>query len=470
LYEGTFNVEYYKGEGLRKANGYTVTSTITGNSAILGLAESTNGDDKYLLANSAAGKLYEINTGSGATTEISTGFSTTAKVTYLNFKDTAEGTIVNDGINDPKFIKNSGGTWSVAACNTGATQRGSALGQYKHRAFIGAGGKLVWSALGDPTDWSTLDDAGENANFANESSTISAMLDYGNFFAIHKEAGKIYYLLGDTDPDNWVFDQLANAKGAYSQRDVVNFNREQWFFDNGLFTLESFDKEGNVTVGGEKSENINKDFENWADSAAKNYFILGYHKRNQLRIYYQRNGDSYIKNCWIYDLQDKAWYHREYDINITCGCIYDGEIYLGTSTGLVLHDDTGSTFNGVAVTADLIFPFFHFGSVDELKELGELVYSLDSQNTQDFQILQRLDNQKDLALINVKTVSANDDSLIWDDGTWDDDSWGQYFVNKVKYFPKGAHYTWQFGLRAVNSTDNFCLRSMIIKNITIGES
>lgn len=466
LYSGTYNVEYYEeAKGLKNAYGYTLLGEIAGEPKITGIHESISGNDKYLLVNTDEGVLYEMSLVDGSVTEIEDGFNTDAQITYLNTDDGArQGTIVNDGVNDPVFVYKDGADWEIVALNTPSNARGSAMAEFKKRIFIGAGKTIFWAALGDFTDWTTADDAGESSSFANDGESITALIPYGNFLAIHKR-NKIYSLIGDTNPDAWQFDSLSNTKGAHSERGVVNFIKNQWLFDNGLYSLESFNVLGQIHLGGEYSENINVDFVNFDEDATEKTFIIPYEKRKQLRLYYQKTGDNNIKNCWIYDVKRKAWYPRILNDEITCGTIFAEDIYLATADGKVLIEDFGLTFNDEPVVSRCIFPFLHFGNPSKKKEVMGIEFKLSSEQTQGFNIYQRYDNLSNESLTPVKEVDMSGNTSLWDDAEWDDAEWSESGEFFAKYYPKGKHRSFQFALGCNETTDAFCLISVTAKNI-----
>jgi len=461
LYDG-YNVEFYRGLGTGTSKGTTLLGDV-GAYIIRGGAEyNYSASAKVCVVNASDGKAYHFNVGTGTFTEITTGFTTTAKTTYAEMDGSI---IVNDGINDAKKLTYNGSTWAVASLGT-TSQRGLAMTVWKNRLFIGSStsATLYWSTLGDNADWGTTgaNGAGSNSNFFNDSTPITALIEWNDLLLIYKK-NKIYFIQGGTDQNEWIWGQFSASVGSPSPNGTANYLTEHWMFDNDLLAIGAFGKDGETKLNAEYSDDINEDFENLV--SPENVKLIPYHKRDQLRCYVTYSGDDYIKYCWIYCFTKKRWFLKKYPHNITTAFLYDGDIYIGTAAGEVLKDDDGNTFNGTAVENLMLLPFLHFGYLNWEKEVSEILLGLDRLNTTNFTFRVRYNNESDGAYTEKEFSITGADDLIWGEGNWGEKNWAASGVAKAIFRPNKRFETIQIGLYSNGVADRFMVRSLLIKDI-----
>ena len=257
------NVEIYKNSGITRMDGNTLL--VDAGPEILGLFEYRIEDNKRLVVNAADGIFYLWN-GSTLIPQ-KTGLSTTAKCSYVNYLD---GVVVTNGVNDP-FIFTEG--TGVNQCSAPAVS--NVVASYKGRLWLANGGTLYYSSLGKYNVWITDedDDGGNITNFHNDYSDIKAIFPYKDYLAIHRQ-DQVYLLVGDDNTENFSIVPFAD-KGGDSPLGITNFENKQYFFDNGVFTLEP-GKNGQIQISSEVSEIIKPIFNDIDRSRLNETFIVNY--------------------------------------------------------------------------------------------------------------------------------------------------------------------------------------------------
>ncbi len=246
------NIEGHKSGGLikMKGNRNILNATLPEGTKILGIGDYIKQGSHYPVITTSEGKLYRINLETGELVQKYSGLSTTAKCNFVNFNN---GIIIVNGVDSPLFYEE--GYTAVPLEDNPPV--GIAVEAYKARLFIAAGAGLYYSALGNPNDWTTPDDAGSIVNFHNDSSPIIALKNYGEYLAIYKKNG--IFILSGSAPDDFVIKPVAD-KGCLSPWGIGTVNNNQYFFNGESITTLNFNSLGQITIADDVSIKIKSVF------------------------------------------------------------------------------------------------------------------------------------------------------------------------------------------------------------------
>jgi hypothetical protein len=415
------NVEVSKTGAIARMNGNRLFSESSAGAEITGMHKYLKGGSASLVLNTAEGKFFFYDSASDAFIEKKTGLNESAKPSYVNYLN---GMICSNGVDDPFFFE-TGVSSEIVQCNaTDAADhpiRGTAIAVYKGRVWIGDSGTLYYSALGRYDDWTSEDDAGFIANFHNDSSRIVALKNYKEYLAIYKEDQT--YLLSGSSPDNFTIVPFAD-KGSVSSRGVATIENRQYFFNNGVYTLEQVGELNQIRLSSEVSGRIHSEINSINIQRYSEIIALPYENKRQIWFFMPYNSFEFLNTVWIYDYEHSAWYKRVIPQNITCACVYNNYILSGTSSGMVLIEDSGSTFDGQPVDFSWSSPFFAFSQPNKRKTVDELLLTLDDGHDNNFVFSVCKDYCDTVFDDTEEILTTSAETLLWDVNDWDEASSG----------------------------------------------
>lgn len=440
------NVEGHKSGGIIKMKGnINVCNTVLPpDTKILGIFDYIKGSEHYPVINTSEGKLYRFNLALGTLTQIYSGLNTTSKCCYVNFNN---GVIMTNGVDIPVFYEESIG----ASVLGGTPPVGLPIEVYKARVFIASGSALHYSALGNQNDWTTPNDAGYIANFHNDSSTIIALKNYGEYLAIYKKNS--IYILSGTSPADFSITPVSNI-GSISTYSVGTVDNDQYFFNGKSITPLRFNELGQVRLADDTSIKIKPVFDELDYTKFNQVICIPYQKKNQIWFYFSQNHQD-LNVCYIYDYFHRSWFKRV-GVPVSCGAVINGNIYTGTSDGRILIEDVGDNFDGDAIEAWWFSPWFTFGAPGVNKEIVEFDIWIYQDQKYPVEILySRNYSGQDKKYISVN-VSGNDD-MLWDNGFWDQDSWSSSKAVRKKIRINGKCESLQIGIRNLYANQPFAV-------------
>lgn len=408
------NVEGYLTGGIikMKGNKNICNTVLPANTNIIGIYEyAPNGESSPVIVCSN-GKLYSLNITSGLLNELYSGISSSSKPCFTQFNN---GVIITNGVDKPLFYEKN----KPVEMLSNDAPIGRAVEVYKSRLFIGEGSTLKFSALGNPKDWTTPDDAGYISNFYNDASPIIALKVYGDYLAIYKQNGT--YILAGNKPSEYVIQPVAD-KGAVSPQGVITINNNQFFFEGRSITPLKFNEMGQVRLDDDISFKIKPLFSSLIYNSLENSSFVHNKSKNQIWLYVSSGINRDVLDiCYIYDYFLNAWYIRKQQ-PVTCVGLIQGNIYTGTADGKILLEDYGDNFDGNPIEAWWYSPWFSFGQAGSLKELNNLNIWLYQYQKYPLNLLYSKNFSDTLVNQSVVEVYASE-NLLWDDNEWDLFSW-----------------------------------------------
>ncbi len=439
------NVEGHKSGGLikMKGNKNILHTTLPEGTQILGIWDYTKQGFHYPIIITSEGKLYRINFETGILSEKYSGLNKMAKCAFVNFNN---GVIITNGIDPPLFYEEYYGA-SFLQDNAPV---GIAMEVYKARIFIASGSGLFYSALGNPNDWSSPNDAGAIINFHNDSSPITGLKNYGEFLAIYKKNG--IYVLSGSAPSDFVIKPVAD-KGSVSPWAIGTVNNNQYFFNGESITTLNFNSLGQITIADDISIKIKNIFPELNSQKFSEVICIPYQGKNQIWYYFASKTSEALNVCYIYDYFHKSWFKRV-GLPINCGTVINEKIFTGTPDGKILLEDVEDSFDGKAIKAWWFSPWFTFGTPDALKEIISFNVWLYQNQKYPFDVIYSMNYSKTDRIF--KTIEViNEDELVWNTSLWEINNWTSDKAVRKKIPILGSCESLQIGFQNLEANQHF---------------
>lgn len=304
--------------------------------------------------------------------------------------------------------------------------RGKAVEFHNDRVWVGCGNTLFWSALGIYSDWETTGDDGAGY-YANFGSDISAIKSYKGYLLVYLANGFTYILSGTTLATEFQFSKFFD-KTCKSPFGVLTANNDQYFYDNGVFTVSQVGELNQIRLTDEKSLSINNDnagFLNGLFDTTREDEIFSLYNKDlrEIWFFFPVQDASYFTNVFIYNFEHKQWFRRVTPQKVTDAIYYDNYIYTCTDDGEILREENREDFNGTAIEWIFSTQFFNFGDLNKTKDIDELYFTLDTVRGNDFDYKFQFNYNDKSSSQTIPIKIDNAENLIWDSGTWDSYKW-----------------------------------------------
>lgn len=267
--------------------------------------------------------------------------------------------------NDIFIIMNQGGgpykwTGSGSASSLGGSPPANARGGGVHRSRVfmyAASSVLSYSALSDPEDWTTADNAGSITINKNDGFVINGFISGGDFAIVSKIApssggkeGALYALFGSS-PFDFNVKKIATI-GALGQEAMVQY-------DNMVFIATN---RGIYSVNGRNWARIDDPIFPTYDAISSKGTIALARDGKTLRVAYPTSTAN--DREFIYDIERGIWGLNSGKTPRVYANHPDGRLLFGTSgtSILVWEDNNGSNDDGSAINFYWNTPEFNFGN------------------------------------------------------------------------------------------------------------
>lgn len=406
------NVEISATKGIARQGGNTLMTQSPDGAAIMGLCavESKTSSASGVLYATALGNLYYYSFSNQTNYLKHSGMTQDTPCVFIKYLN---GIIVSNGADDLLFFK-QGAQNEVSACNAADANsrpiRSRAIASFKGRLWVGVEDRLYFSALGTYDDWTTPQDAGYIANFHSDAALITALRPYKEYLAIYKRTQT--YLLGGDSPEDFVIMPFAD-KGAAGQNAVANASNKQYFLSDYVFSLEQSGILAQIALSSEVSQNIKPEFADIDKSRITEAFVLPYERKNQLWFFIPHSNRSFLNYVWIWDYYNQAWFKRVVPQAVCAAAVLDDNIITATSSGEILIENLGSTFNGETIDFYWKTPFLALGNENERKTIDEFYFLLNDDNDNNFD-LSVYKNYDTLDCYDAENIfTYNEQNLLW---------------------------------------------------------
>lgn len=324
----------------------------TGNFVSGLFAAATSGGTAFVLASEGTA-LHDITAGNWATTVAGVTITVDTMVRMFMF-------------NDLFIICNQGGgpfkwTGSGAAASLGGSPPANARGGGIHRSrtwLYTNTSTLSYSALSDPEDWTSVDNAGSISINKNDGFIINGFISGGDFAIVSKIApssggkeGALYALFG-TSPFDFSVKKIATV-GALGQEAMLQY-------DNMTFIATN---RGIYAVNGRNWARIDDPiFPTYDAIPNKGTIALGRYGKT-IRVAYPASGSANNRE-FIYDVERGTWGLNTGKTNRVYTNHPDGRVLMGTSgtSILVWEDENGANDDGSNINFYWTTPEFNYGN------------------------------------------------------------------------------------------------------------
>jgi len=273
------------------------------------------------------------------------------------------------------------------------------------------------SSVGTPYEWSAVTGASEIAI----GDTITGFKDLageslGIFGRNHTKQ------LNGNNIDDFVLDNVSNSIGAlhYSIQQMENTFA---FDDRGIVRTVASDAYGNF-----QQAVLSRKVQTLINNMRK-VFIAStiYRASDQYRAY--GTDGSGLCMTRVGDHYDFTFFNYPDFVS----CITFGEdptgapvVFFGTSTGMVMQADKGSSFDGTAIEAFITFPFNNSESPTTLKTYRKATLEMSSENYTEIKVSTELS----YGSANLPSNDLLDQIVIGPGGVWDIDFWESFFYDQ----------------------------------------
>lgn len=378
------NVKLTKYGAIVKESGYTYynETPVLNEPAISGIysyLKSSSGE-QYLIV-CAGTKMYTALSGIFTdVTRLSEAYTDNTIWDFVTFNDLC---IAVNGEDAPQKFNGS----TNAGDLEGAPPAGAAFVEvHQNRVFM-AGElanptKLSYSALSDPEDWQTENDAGWIEVGLNDGQKIVGIKSFFDVLLIFKEQS-IYILTGSSgDPNSEECFSLTpmNASiGAVSNKSIIQVGNDLYFLsDKGVYTLQGVQSYGDLNVS-----NISFKIQSLIDGLNKSglfkSFAINDYEENRI-WFFLPDGSSVENNLiLIYDYNLKAWTKRS-GFSALCGHIFKDlssssiKFYTGSYDGFICHQKQGDSYADRPICAYYITPWLDLNNYRNRKKIRDIKY------------------------------------------------------------------------------------------------
>lgn len=307
-----------------------------------------------------------------------------------------------------------------------------AFNQHLHLAY--RGGTLHISTLGDPTDWTTDPTLiGVGAEITNMvvgvSTTLIVYLQHG------------IRILSGTSSADFVMNTHSDRSGAYSRTAVRLLGTHFFLDDRGLTTLEAVD-----TFGDYATNSISQRFKKTLLSRAHEVTTaFPSRDNNQYRIFFNDRVGIFVS---FEGKELKGATFVEY--NKVIDCVFNGRAsdgrelitFCSNGDGFVYIMDSGTSFDGEAITTIMQTAFYHYNSPRQLKGFKKITTEIDGETGQLFfmrMLFEYNERGAPASIVYEPTVYTIEGKAIYGESLWGSMVYGSagFATNRVPLYVNG---------------------------------
>ena len=293
---------------------------------------------------------------------------------------------------------------------------------HKHHLFFAfTGGSVQHSGLTDPYSWSVITGASELGIGAEITgflkNTTNALSSALTIFA----RDKIFTLYGSSTAD-WELVELSDEAGAIAWTPQL-INKATYMDDIGLRTLETGRAYGDFSLG-TLSTAVQPVFNSKKEAGTEPTASLRVKSKDQYRLF------------WSDGTGMTMYLGREYpelmafDWGLTVKAVWAGEdssgneiMFFGSTDGYVYQIDSGTSFDGAAISAFCRLPFNHVGSPSHEKQWFKAVLETSAAVTSVIGVIAELEyGDPDEPISDELSFDVSGGG-----GYWNEDNWNEFY-------------------------------------------
>lgn len=292
-------------------------------------------------------------------------------------------------------------------------------------------GYLYYSAVGVPTDFTSASNAG---GLGTGDFITGIDVTVGGALAVRmRNSTSVLYGNG---PSDWVNRDLRNhddqtGSKAYS---ALTYNQLFYLDDKGLTAFETTQAFGNFRSS-TISSGVTPFLMRRIGSFSFGYVVRG---KNQLRWVFdpQVSGGGSDVLTLTFSAGKIAGYSRQaYSHQMVCGVTGEDEagqerVLCGTADGWVMRMETGTSFDGEAISARFQSAFNHIGNPSIRKHFLKGLFQVTSQQAE-IRVKPVFDYGSALVSSHrVSDIDASTDGGIWDESNWNEFNWSAQIIEE----------------------------------------
>ena len=299
------------------------------------------------------------------------------------------------------------------------------IGAWKNRCFISfEGGHLLFSAVGDPSDWTTASITGE-IFIGGDITTIKEAPGGILVVASRESIQLLYYESLDAD---FIFrmEEFSGVSGMIPDTVQRILGTLYYVDDRGVTTLEATDAYGDF-ASNSIDKKVQKTLILLKDSISQ---ALTDREKNQYIVHFASNGTT---TGLVYSFSNKTLkgvtkvrYPHEMVIAISGkDSSFNDVSYFGDTDGYVYKRNTGTSFDGELIETVLATTFYSYNTPTRWKDFKNMLFEISSST--DFTFSYNFEYNylaPAFPLTQPQTEDVDGVGAIWDISKWDLFKWG----------------------------------------------
>jgi len=274
-----------------------------------------------------------------------------------------------DGVNQARSYDGSTVT-TINNAGIGANDKPINLIAHNDRLWLAyTGGSLQYSTAGDPTDWTT-----SSGEFGMGREITNLIASVGNSLVVFCD--EAIRVVNGYSADDFVVESYSNFSGAFSSTAQRIFGTIIYMDDRGVSSIEAAQEYGDFKANS-LSQRVQKTLQN-----NKQLITCATVSRdlNQYRLYFSNGGGLYfsflnkkLRGVTVIDFIKPV-------LKVTEGEDTNGNIviFFASTDGYVYQMDSGTSFDGSAISTLMTTAFYHYKSPRNWKRFKEVLFEIAS--------------------------------------------------------------------------------------------
>lgn len=460
------NVVPFKEEGmggLSKMKGKRLL--VTADEGVKGIYEAifTSGSSLTLVVGLT--KIWKLNSDNTLTELTGAGTRFTTDSTLIDFEIHNDLVIIPKVGNAPKTVSSTGAVANLVWPPAGVTGYPRWIEEFGNRVWMSGNSgyydEIYYSDYNDSTTWNALKAGGAGWFSVPSGQAIKYLKTYGNSLMTIFTENELYYLQGETPPEDiasglrpFYLDKYYKGLRFNSPFAIVNTGQGQFFWNRkNIVNLSNTDKFGNVE-NGIVSYKINGRLDNINSSYLDNIVGAYVHTKNQIWWFVPISSATANNQLLILDLDTNGFYIGE---NRTADCICvkkDGTILTGNSDGTIYQEDYAYTYGSSGYSSEWRTGWLDFEG--QRMSISELILVYSQQSNDSFDVDIYIDYNSEVHKTITLTPSTSLTSLYDDEAIYDSEYYyASSSASRLKEQGITYCYAIKIGIRHASSTNNF---------------
>lgn len=354
---------------------------------------------------------------------------------YSLYKSNAKCLFFVDGVSVPHTYD---GTTVDTIITPVTTTFPTQVGSWKNRLFLAyPGGHLLFSAVGDPTDWTTASVTGEI--FIGEDIEEIVETPGGTLAVFTKNTINFIYYESATDDFIFRMENFSKRSGAHKNTVQRLLGTLYFADDRGISTLETVDAFGDFSAN-----TIDKKVQR-SYQALKEYVVTSLvdRGRNQYIIYFTPPGGYTIGLVFTFAVNGAGTKYLKgvgtlrLPHLLSCATTHktstlSEESYFGGDDGYVYKFNSGTSFDGDEIITKMGTAFYHYNTPTRWKNFKRATFEISADRGTLFNFRNEFNYKDPNFPVTTESVEAVDNVAgVWGVGIWGAFTWGGKYLTQI---------------------------------------